>query len=63
MDSLVEAMRAFESIESRLSSAYIRAQVQRFDVLRFKSEMSEFIAGKMSEFLCARQGTRGRISV
>ena len=63
VDSLVEAMRAFESIESRLSSAYIRAQVQRFDVLRFKAEMSEFITGKMSEFLCARQGKRGRISV
>jgi len=63
VDSLVEAMRAFESIESRLSSAYIRAQVQRFDVLHFKAEMSEFITGKMSEFLCARQGKRGRISV
>jgi glycosyltransferase involved in cell wall biosynthesis len=63
VDSLIEAMRAFESIESRLSSAYIRAQVQRFDVLRFKAEMSEFITGKMSEFLCARQGRRGRVGV
>jgi len=42
-NDLVEAIRLFESIESRFSPRFIRQSVERFDVSRFKSEMSEFI--------------------
>jgi glycosyltransferase involved in cell wall biosynthesis len=63
VDSLVEAMRVFELIESRLSPSFIRAQVERFDALRFKAEMIEFIAAKMTEFLCARQAGKGSFGV
>ena len=49
-ESLVEAMRVFESVEARFSPVFIRAQVQRFDVSRFKREMGEFVAEKMATF-------------
>ena len=50
VDSLVEAMRLFESIESRFSPELIRGHVQRFNVDRFKTEMRAFIAEKLAEF-------------
>ncbi len=50
VDSLIEAIEAFEAVESRFSPALIRAQVERFDVPRFKSEMSAFIMEKLAEF-------------
>jgi glycosyltransferase involved in cell wall biosynthesis len=50
VESLVEAMQVFESVESRFSPAFIRAHAQRFDVSRFKKEMFEFIEGKLAAF-------------
>ncbi len=50
VESLVEAIRSFEAVESDFSPAFIRAQVERFDVARFKTEMSAFIAEKMTRF-------------
>jgi glycosyltransferase involved in cell wall biosynthesis len=54
VESLVNAIKALEAIESRLDPEFIRTQVERFDVSRFKAEMSEFIAEKLREF-------RGRV--
>src|SRR5207249_3474580 len=51
VESLVDAIRAFESVESRFDPAFIRAQMVRFDVGRFKVEVSEFIAEQLREFL------------
>lgn len=50
VESLVNAIRGFETIESRLDPEFIRKQVERFDVSRFKAEMSEFVAEKLREF-------------
>ena len=50
VNSLAEAIQAFESVESRFSPAAIRAQVERFDVLNFKAEMRAFITRKLAEF-------------
>ena len=63
VDSLVEAMRVFESIETRFCPAFIRAQVSCFDVDRFKAEMTGFVAEKMAEFRCAGEELRRRVSV
>jgi glycosyltransferase involved in cell wall biosynthesis len=49
-ESLAEAIRFFESHEARLSPAFIRRHAERFDVSRFKAEMSAFINRKMLEF-------------
>jgi glycosyltransferase involved in cell wall biosynthesis len=50
VESLVEAMRVFESVEARFSPVFIRAQVERFDVSRFRREMAEFVVEKMAAF-------------
>jgi glycosyltransferase involved in cell wall biosynthesis len=50
VESLVEAMRVFESVEARFSPVFIRAHAQRFDVSRFKKEMFEFIENKLTAF-------------
>jgi glycosyltransferase involved in cell wall biosynthesis len=55
VESLVDAMRAFESVEKRFSPPIIRAHAQRFDVSRFKKEMIEFIENKLTAF--RRQNT------
>jgi glycosyltransferase involved in cell wall biosynthesis len=47
VESLVEAIQQFESLEARFSSRFIRAQAERFDVSRFKKEMLEFIGDKL----------------
>ena len=49
-DSLAEAIRFFESHESRFSPAFIRRHAERFDVSRFQTEISAFINAKMLEF-------------
>ena len=49
-ESLADAMRAFESMESRFRPQSIRAHADRFDVSQFKLEMAGFLAAKMSEF-------------
>jgi glycosyltransferase involved in cell wall biosynthesis len=43
VDSLVEAIEFFESVESRFSPSFIRHSVERFDTSRFKSAMTDFI--------------------
>jgi glycosyltransferase involved in cell wall biosynthesis len=50
VDSLVAALRFFESVESRFSPEFIRGHVQRFNVDRFKTEMRAFITEKLAEF-------------
>ena len=50
VESLVEAMGVFESVEARFSPVFIRAHAQRFDVSRFKKEMFEFIENKLATF-------------
>jgi glycosyltransferase involved in cell wall biosynthesis len=49
-ESLTDAIRFFESIETRFSPAFIRRNAERFDVSRFKSEMVSFINLKLLEF-------------
>jgi glycosyltransferase involved in cell wall biosynthesis len=49
-ESLAEAIRFFESNETRFSPAFIRRHAERFDVSRFKAEMGAFINLKMLEF-------------
>ncbi len=49
-ESLAEAIRFFESNETRFSPAFIRRHVERFDVSHFKAEMRAFINLKMLEF-------------
>jgi glycosyltransferase involved in cell wall biosynthesis len=49
-ESLADAIRFFESNETRFSPAFIRGHAERFDVSRFKSEMGAFITQKMIEF-------------
>jgi glycosyltransferase involved in cell wall biosynthesis len=49
VDSLVEALRYFESVEARFSPEFIQTQVQRFNVDRFKREMQTFIMEKLAE--------------
>jgi glycosyltransferase involved in cell wall biosynthesis len=49
-ESLAEAIRFFESNETRFSPAFVRRHTERFDVSRFKSEMGSFIRLKILEF-------------
>jgi glycosyltransferase involved in cell wall biosynthesis len=50
VESLVEALQVFESVETRFSPPFIRGQVERFDVSRFKREMAAFVAEKVAAF-------------
>lgn len=50
VDSLIEAIRWFESVQDRFSPEAIRAQSLRFNVSRFKAEMWAFITEKWAEF-------------
>jgi glycosyltransferase involved in cell wall biosynthesis len=50
VESLVEAMQVFETVESRFSPVFIRAHAQRFDVSRFKKGMAEFVCEKVAAF-------------
>ena len=49
-ESLADALRFFESIETHFSPAFVRRNAERFDVSRFKSEMGAFINLKMLKF-------------
>jgi len=49
-ESLADAIRFFESIETPFSPTFIRRNAERFDVSRFKSEMGAFINLKMLKF-------------
>jgi glycosyltransferase involved in cell wall biosynthesis len=59
-DALVDAVLAFETVETKLSAALIRAQVERFDVGHFKEKLGNFVAEKINDFshLAERSGTR-----
>jgi len=50
VESVIEAIRMFESIEGHFDPHFIRAQAERFDVSRFKAEMQAFITEKLVEF-------------
>lgn len=50
VEALMGAVRLFESVKGRFSSAFIRAHAERFDVTRFKAEMQTFVNEKLAEF-------------
>jgi glycosyltransferase involved in cell wall biosynthesis len=54
VESLVEAMERFESVERRFSPTRIQAHAQDFGVSRFKAEMRAFIEAALAEFRSAR---------
>jgi len=49
-DALVEAILAFEAVESKFLPTLIRAQAERFDVAHFKEQLGNFIAGNVHQF-------------
>src|SRR6266853_4307732 len=49
-DALMEAILAFEAVETKFSTALIRAQVERFDVGHFREQLGNFVAEKINEF-------------
>jgi glycosyltransferase involved in cell wall biosynthesis len=49
-ESLCEAIRRFERIETQLRPEFIRASVERFGLERFKAEFAAFAADKMEQF-------------
>jgi hypothetical protein len=49
-DPLMEAILAFEAVESEFSPALIRAQVERFDVAHFKEQLGDLLQGKVHQF-------------
>lgn len=53
VDSLVQALQLFESVEARFSRAFIRKHSERFDASCFRSAMSSFIQLKLDEFRAA----------
>ena len=48
-ESLADAIVRFESVETEFSPEFIRGSVQRFDLPRFKSEMSDFIEERLAD--------------
>ena len=61
-ESLVEAIRAFESVEGRFSPTFIQAHAQRFSVARFKAAMTSFLAESLSQFR-QKQGARPKVQI
>jgi glycosyltransferase involved in cell wall biosynthesis len=53
VDSLVQALQFFESVEGRFSPAFIRKHSERFDAGCFRSAMSSFIQLTLNEFHAA----------
>jgi glycosyltransferase involved in cell wall biosynthesis len=49
-DALVDAILAFEAVETKFSTALIRAQVERFDVGHFREQLGNFVVEKINEF-------------
>jgi glycosyltransferase involved in cell wall biosynthesis len=50
VESLAEAMLAFEAAESRLSPQFIREKAEYFSATRFETEVTSFIQDKMVQF-------------
>ncbi|HEV2380186.1 MAG TPA: glycosyltransferase [Terriglobia bacterium] len=50
VNSVIEAIGRFESIEGRFDPAFIRSRVQIFDVSRFKAEMLALVNEKLRDF-------------
>ena len=50
IDSLCDAIRGFERVESGFRPQFIRNSVQRFSLERFKEEFANFVLDKMGEF-------------
>jgi glycosyltransferase involved in cell wall biosynthesis len=59
-NSLIGAMRLFESVESQFSPEYIRRSVEHFELSRFISEMYQFIGEKMKDHRNLAVGTLSR---
>ena len=57
VDSMVEAIQAFEAVESLFSPRVIRAQAERFDVSCFRSKMRAFISESVADFQKVRRGS------
>ncbi len=49
-ESMAEAIRTFESVETRFDPHFIRSNVQRFDLSHFQSNMRQFVAQCLAEF-------------
>ena len=49
-ESLIDAMRAFESMQSRFSPAFVRAHARKFDEARFRQEFAQFVYARWQEF-------------
>ncbi|HEV2495122.1 MAG TPA: glycosyltransferase [Terriglobia bacterium] len=60
VDSLVEAIERFESMERRFSPARIQTHAQGFGVTRFQAEMRAFIEEALAEFRSGRPQLVGR---
>lgn len=57
VDCLADAILQFESVETKFSPEFIRSTVERFDVSRFKCEISDFIDDCLADH-CALHTTR-----
>jgi len=53
-DSLIEAIRTFEGVESSFNCNLIRLRAKRFDVSRFKAKMHEFVVDSLAQFRSER---------
>jgi len=62
LESLVDAIRAFELMEDRFSSRFIRAHAQGFDEARFRNDFARLVTTKWQEF-CSPAERRKTISV
>ena len=54
IDSLVEAIRKFETVEHQFSPIFIRAHSEQFDKKHFLKKMGSFVAEKLGDY---REGT------
>jgi glycosyltransferase involved in cell wall biosynthesis len=57
VDSLVEAIRAFEEVEHRFSPFFIKQQANRFAPEHFQQSFGLFLAQKWEEFHCHSTGS------
>jgi glycosyltransferase involved in cell wall biosynthesis len=62
-ESLADAILRCESAETRFSSMFIRSSVERFDILRFRLEMYEFIGERIAEHTRSRMAHLDSIAV
>lgn len=59
-ESMVEAIRKFETMELYFSPSFIRSSVQRFDSVHFKIAMQQFINDSLSDHLMLNRLTDER---